>query len=42
VTAQKIVAYREQNGPFTSVDELDAIAGIGSKRLESLRGLVVP
>jgi competence protein ComEA len=42
VTAQKIVAYREQNGPFTSVDELDAIAGIGSKRLDSLRGLVVP
>jgi len=42
VTAQKIVAYRQEHGPFTSVDQLDAIAGIGPKRLESLRELVVP
>src|SRR4051794_3400156 len=42
VTAQKIVDYRQLHGPFRSVDELDAIAGIGPARLESLRGLVVP
>ena len=42
VTAQKIVAYREEHGPFTSVAQLDAIPGIGPARLDELRGLVVP
>jgi competence protein ComEA len=42
VTAQKIVAYREQHGPFHSVDDLDAIPGIGPARLADLRGLVTP
>jgi competence protein ComEA len=42
VTAQQIVAFREQNGPFRSVDELDAVPGIGPKRLEQLRELVTP
>jgi competence protein ComEA len=42
VTAEKIVAYREQHGAFRSVDELDAIAGIGPSRLADLRALVVP
>jgi competence protein ComEA len=42
VTAQKIVAYREQHGPFTSVDGLDAIPGIGPARIAELQGLVVP
>ena len=41
VTAQKIVAYREAHGPFTSLDALDAIPGIGPARIASLRGLVV-
>jgi competence protein ComEA len=42
VTAQKIVAYRQEHGPFTSVDGLDAIPGIGPARLADLRPLVVP
>jgi competence protein ComEA len=42
VTAEKIVAYREQHGAFRSVDELDAISGIGPARIADLRGLVVP
>lgn len=42
VTAQQIVAFREENGPFRSVDELDAVPGIGPKRLEQMRELVVP
>ena len=42
VTAQKILAYRQQHGPFTSVDELDAVPGVGPARLEELRGLVLP
>lgn len=42
VTAEKIVSYRAQHGPFRSVDELDAIAGIGPSRIADLRGLVEP
>jgi len=42
VTAQKIVDYRAQHGAFHSVDELDAISGIGPARIADLRGLVVP
>ena len=42
VTAQKIVAFRQEHGPFTSVAQLDAIPGIGPARLDELRGLVVP
>ena len=42
VTAQRIIDFREQNGPFRSVDELDAVAGIGPKRMEQMRELVVP
>jgi competence protein ComEA len=42
VTAQKIVAYRQQHGPFTSVEALDAIPGIGPARIADLKGLAVP
>ena len=42
VTAQKIIDYRQQHGPFTSVEALDAIPGIGPARIANLQGLVVP
>lgn len=42
VTAQKIVQFRQQHGPFESVDGLDAIPGIGPARISELQGLVVP
>lgn len=42
VTAQKIVDYRTQHGPFPSVDALDAIPGIGPARIAQLQGLVIP
>jgi competence protein ComEA len=42
VTAQKIIGYRQQHGPFTSVEALDAIPGIGPARIADLKGLVVP
>jgi competence protein ComEA len=42
VTAEKIVAFRQEHGPFTSVEGLDAIPGIGPARLAQLKGLVVP
>jgi competence protein ComEA len=37
VTAQKIVAYRQQHGGFRSVSELDQVPGIGPKRLAALK-----
>jgi competence protein ComEA len=37
VKAQAIVAYREANGPFTSVDELLEVKGIGAATLEKNR-----
>jgi len=36
--AEAIVAYREANGPFGTVDELLEIKGIGSALLERNRG----
>ena len=38
--AAAIVQYREQNGPFQSVDELLNVPGIGPTRLSQLRALV--
>ena len=35
--AQAIVDYREQNGPFTALEQLLEIPGIGEKRLEKNR-----
>jgi competence protein ComEA len=38
--AERIISWREDNGAFTSVDDLLSVAGIGQKTLESLRDLV--
>ena len=39
--AQRIIAWREAHGGFRSVDELDAVPGIGPSMLENLRPLVM-
>jgi competence ComEA-like helix-hairpin-helix protein len=39
--ARKIVAYRTEHGPFTSVDELVNISGLGATKVENLRPFVV-
>lgn len=36
-TAKKIIAYRDEQGPFTSVDQLLEVPGIGQKTLDGLR-----
>ena len=37
VLAQRILEHRESNGPFTSVDQLLEVSGIGESRLEDIR-----
>lgn len=39
-TAKKIVAHRENNGPFASVDQLEEVPGIGPAKLEGMRAEV--
>ena len=36
--AEAIVRYREQHGPFASVDDLIEVSGIGAKTVERSRG----
>ena len=38
--ARAIIAYREQNGPYNTVEEITAVSGIGQGILDNLRGLV--
>lgn len=40
VLAGRIVAYREANGAFTSVEELLQVDGIGEKRFEAIRDYI--
>lgn len=39
--AEAIVAYREQHGPFRSVEQLDKVKGIGKKTVERNRDNIV-
>jgi competence protein ComEA len=41
-TAAKIIAFRQEHGPFHAIEELDAVPGIGPARIEQLKGLVLP
>lgn len=40
VTAERIIAYRQENGNFTSMDDLDNVQGIGPATLAKLDGLI--
>ncbi len=40
VLAVRIVAYREEHGPFQSLDALKQVSGIGDKLVEKIRDLV--
>jgi competence protein ComEA len=41
VLAARIVAHREQNGPFTEVEDLLQVSGIGESKLAAIRDLIV-
>ena len=36
VLAGRIISYRDENGPFSSPDQLMNVEGIGEKRLEAI------
>ncbi|NWF79068.1 MAG: helix-hairpin-helix domain-containing protein [Chloroflexi bacterium] len=38
--AQRIIAYREEHGPFADIDQLLAIQGIGPRNIDEFRHLV--
>lgn len=38
--ADAIISYREQNGPFKSVDELAEVSGVGESIVEKNRDLL--
>lgn len=40
VLAERIVGYREENGPFREIEDLLDVPGIGESKLSSLRDLV--
>ena len=35
-----IVDDREKNGPFTSIEDLDRVQGIGTKKIEAIRPFI--
>lgn len=39
--AQKIIEYREQNGPFAHIDELVNVKGIGLRTLDKNRAMIL-
>lgn len=40
VLAQRILDYRQQKGPFRSIEDLQNVSGIGAKRYTDLKELV--
>lgn len=40
ITAQKIIDFRQANGPFVTVEDIQNVSGIGPGKLEQIRDLV--
>lgn len=40
VLAERIVAYRRQNGPFRVIEEITNVEGIGEKKAEAILDLI--
>ena len=38
--AERIIRYRLEHGPFSAIEDMQKVSGIGKKRLGRLRGLV--
>jgi competence protein ComEA len=40
VTAQKIIADREENGPFSKIEDIERVPGIGPAKFEKIKALI--
>lgn len=40
VTAKRIIAWRKENGPFKSADDLQKVKGIGPKSVQKIQPLI--
>lgn len=40
VLAERIVAYRRQNGPFRAIEEITNVEGIGEKKADAILDLI--
>jgi len=38
--AQRIIEYREMNGPFATIEEIQKVSGIGLAKFEGIRGTI--
>ncbi len=38
--AQRIIDYRTSNGPFTSIDDINNVSGIGDKKFADIKSLI--
>lgn len=38
--SQRIIDYREENGPFESVEEIMLVSGIGETKFEAIRSMI--
>jgi competence protein ComEA len=38
--AARIIAWREANGPFTGVEDLRSVSGIGDRTFDALKDLI--
>jgi len=41
ILAARIVAYREEHGPFQTLDDIMQVSGIGNKVVEEIRDLAI-
>ncbi|MDO4183103.1 MAG: ComEA family DNA-binding protein [Coriobacteriia bacterium] len=39
-TAQKIIAYRQQNGPFSAIEDIMNVSGIGEKKFAAIKDAI--
>jgi competence protein ComEA len=39
--AERIIAYREANGPFSTIEEIQEVDGIGPKKFEDIKNLII-
>jgi len=42
VLAERIITYRDQNGPFTEIEDLLDVPGIGEAKLDGMRDDIIP